>query len=125
MKFNHPHTVLWDEMDTLRREDFPLQFPSELISQVPVKTQVDNHVVTTLCRDCYVHLFIRGSGPVDAFAILFFGLMIPHAHFYFLSVPMFQGLQVRVARHLVFQGAKTLGLDFPLTGFLTTSSFRR
>ena len=21
MKFNHPHTVLWDEMDTLRRED--------------------------------------------------------------------------------------------------------
>jgi hypothetical protein len=50
MKFNNPHTVLWDEMDTLRREDFTLQFPSELISQVPVKTQGDNHVVTTICR---------------------------------------------------------------------------
>ena len=50
MKFNHPHTVLWDEMDTLRREDFPLQFPSELTSQVPVKTQGDNHLVTTLCQ---------------------------------------------------------------------------
>ena len=50
MKFNYPHTVLWDEMDTLRREDFPLQFPSEFTSQVPVNTQGDNHLVTTLCQ---------------------------------------------------------------------------
>ena len=50
MKFNHPYTVLWDEMDTLRREDFPLQFPSEWTSQVPLKTKGNDHLVTTLCQ---------------------------------------------------------------------------
>ena len=49
--------------------------------------------------------------------------MISPAHFYFLFVPMILGLQVGVARHLVSPGI--LGLDFPLTGFLTASSFRR
>lgn len=51
MKFNNPHTVLWDEMDTVRREDCPLQFLSELTSQVPVNTQGDNHLVTTLWQN--------------------------------------------------------------------------
>ena len=50
MKFNHPHLVLWDEMDTLRREDFPLQSPSESTSQVPVKTKGNLHLVATLCQ---------------------------------------------------------------------------
>ena len=50
MKFNHPHLVLWDEMDTLRREDFPLQFPSESTSQVPVKTKGNIHPVAILCQ---------------------------------------------------------------------------
>jgi hypothetical protein len=49
MKSNHPHTVLWDEVDTLRREDFPLQC-RELTSQVPEKTQGDNHLFTRLCQ---------------------------------------------------------------------------
>ena len=50
MKFNHPPTVLWDEMDNLRREDFPLQFPWELTSQALVKTLGDNQLVTRLCQ---------------------------------------------------------------------------
>ena len=50
MKFNPPGIVLWDEMDTLRREDFPPRFPSEVTSQVPVKAQGGNHLATTLSQ---------------------------------------------------------------------------
>jgi hypothetical protein len=48
MKFNHPDTVLWDEVNSLSRGDSPFQFPSELPSQVPVQTQVDNQFLTNL-----------------------------------------------------------------------------
>jgi hypothetical protein len=71
MKFNHQHTVLWDEMDNLRREDFPIQFPSELISQVPVKTQGDNHFVTTLCQTAMSNF---SSEEVALLMLLFFSL---------------------------------------------------
>jgi hypothetical protein len=50
MKFNHPHLVLWDEMDTLRREDCPLQSPSESTSQVPVRTKGNLPLVPILCQ---------------------------------------------------------------------------
>jgi hypothetical protein len=50
MKFDHPHLVLWDEMDTSRREDFPLQSPSESTSQVPVRTKGNIHLVSILCQ---------------------------------------------------------------------------
>jgi hypothetical protein len=50
MKFNHPDTVLWDEMHILSRGDSPFQFPSEFTSQMPVKIQGDNHLITMLCQ---------------------------------------------------------------------------
>jgi hypothetical protein len=50
MEFNHPHLVLWDEMDTLRREDFPLQSPSESTPQVPVRPEGNLHLIAILCQ---------------------------------------------------------------------------
>ena len=50
MKFTQPCIVLWDEMDTLGRNDFPLQLPSEWTAPVPLKTQSNHHLAATLLR---------------------------------------------------------------------------
>jgi hypothetical protein len=50
MKFPQPYIMLWDEMDSLRRNDFPFQLHSELTAQVPVKTQGNNHFCATLLQ---------------------------------------------------------------------------
>ena len=50
MKSNHARIFLWDEMETLRREDFPLQSPAAMASQVPAKTPDDHHLVARLCQ---------------------------------------------------------------------------
>jgi hypothetical protein len=72
MKFNHQTTVLWDEVHILSRGDSPFQFPSALISQMPVQTQVDKQFVTNLWLIAISTCLSAEMAPM--FFLLFFSL---------------------------------------------------